>query len=131
MHGFGFADALLDTGLAGHDVPMTLLLFNLGIEFGQIDLAAACGVVLWGCDQPPRHADPAHAAQPRRRVRPGRRRQLLGDRAGRRILGVRRGHRERAPTEVPSMSRRVRRGRRQPRQNPRLRTALTTDGLTS
>ena len=41
MHGFGFADALLDTGLAGRDVPMVLLLFNLGIELGQIPYAAA------------------------------------------------------------------------------------------
>ena len=49
MHGFGFAGALLDTGLAGRDIPMTLLLFNLGIELGQIAFAAVCGVVLWGC----------------------------------------------------------------------------------
>ena len=47
MHGFGFAGALLDTGLPGRDVPMTLLLFNVGIELGQIVFAAACGVVLW------------------------------------------------------------------------------------
>ena len=60
MHGFGFAGALLDTGLAGRDVPMTLLLFNLGIELGQIAFAAACGLVLWGCyrllDTPARRA---------------------------------------------------------------------------
>ena len=66
MHGFGFAGALLDTGLAGPDVPMTLLLFNLGIELGQIVFAAACGTVLWGCyrllDTPDRRARLDHAA---------------------------------------------------------------------
>ena len=66
MHGFGFAGALLDTGLAGRAVPMTLLLFNLGIELGQIAFAAACGIVLWGCyrllDTPARRARLDHAA---------------------------------------------------------------------
>ena len=66
MHGFGFAGALLDTGLAGRDVPMTLLLFNLGIELGQIAFAAACGVVLWGCSRllgtPARRVRLDHAA---------------------------------------------------------------------
>ena len=94
MHGFGFAGALLDTGLAGRDVPMTLLLFNLGIELGQIAFAAACGVVLWGCSR--LLGTPARRVRlrPRRRVRPGRRSELLGHRAGRRILGVRRERRE-------------------------------------
>ena len=66
MHGFGFAGALLDTGLAGRDLPTTLLLFNLGIELGQIGFAAACGIVLWGCyrllDTPDRRARLDHAA---------------------------------------------------------------------
>ena len=66
MHGFGFAGALFDTGLAGRDIPMTLLLFNLGIELGQIGFAAACGIVLWGCyrllDTPDRRALLDHAA---------------------------------------------------------------------
>ena len=66
MHGFGFAGALLDTGLAGRDVPMMLLLFNLGIELGQIAFAAACGLVLWGCyrilDTPARRTRLDHAA---------------------------------------------------------------------
>ena len=52
--------------LAGRDVPMTLLLFNLGIELGQIGFAAARGVVLWGCyrllDTPARRARLDHAA---------------------------------------------------------------------
>ncbi len=66
MHGFGFAGALLDTGLAGRDIPMTLLLFNVGIEIGQIAFAAACGVVLWTAyrllDTPARRARLDHAA---------------------------------------------------------------------
>ena len=66
MHGFGFAGALLDTGLAGRDLPTTLLLFNLGIELGQIGFAAACGIVLWGCyrllDTADRRARLDHAA---------------------------------------------------------------------
>ena len=66
MHGFGFAGALLDTGLASGDIPMTLLLFNVGIELGQIAFAAACGLVLWGCyrllDTPARRARLDHAA---------------------------------------------------------------------
>ena len=66
MHGFGFAGALLDTGLAGRDVPTTLLLFNVGIELGQIAFAAACGAVLWTAhrllDTPARRARFDHAA---------------------------------------------------------------------
>ena len=93
MHGFGFAGALLDTGLAGRDVPMTLLLFNLGIELGQIAFAAACGIVLWGCyrllETPARRARLDHAAA----YGLGHRREFLGHRTGRRILGVRCGRR--------------------------------------
>ena len=48
VHGFGFAGALLDTGLPSGDIPMTLLLFNVGIELGQIVFAALCGIALWG-----------------------------------------------------------------------------------
>ena len=48
VHGFGFAGALLDTGLPSDDIPMTLLLFNLGIELGQIVFATVCGIALWG-----------------------------------------------------------------------------------
>ena len=71
MHGFGFAGALLDTGLAGRDVPMTLLLFNLGIELGQIAFAAACGAVLWTAYRLLDHPGPARPARSRRRVRLG------------------------------------------------------------
>ena len=47
IHGFGFAGALAETGLPPGEVPMTLLLFNLGIEAGQIAFASVTGAVLW------------------------------------------------------------------------------------
>ena len=47
VHGFGFAGALAETGLPPGDVPLTLLLFNLGIEAGQIAFAAVAGGLLW------------------------------------------------------------------------------------
>ena len=66
VHGFGFAGALLDTGLPSGDIPMTLLLFNLGIELGQIVFAAGCGVALWSLygllGTPTRRARLDHAA---------------------------------------------------------------------
>jgi hydrogenase/urease accessory protein HupE len=36
MHGFGFAGALMETGLPQSDVPLALLTFNLGVEAGQL-----------------------------------------------------------------------------------------------
>ena len=36
LHGFGFAGALKEIGLPEHDVPISLLTFNLGVEAGQI-----------------------------------------------------------------------------------------------
>ena len=47
IHGFGFAGALAETGLPPGDVPMTLFLFNLGIEAGQIAFASIAGALLW------------------------------------------------------------------------------------
>ena len=40
LHGFGFAGVLSDLGLPGDQTVWALLLFNLGIEFGQIMLVA-------------------------------------------------------------------------------------------
>ena len=66
VHGFGFAGALLDTGLPTGDIPLTLLLFNLGIELGQVAFAAVCGIALWGLyrflETPTRRARLDHAA---------------------------------------------------------------------
>jgi hypothetical protein len=36
LHGFGFASGLTATGLPGAEIPLALLLFNLGVEIGQI-----------------------------------------------------------------------------------------------
>jgi hypothetical protein len=40
LHGLGFAGALSEVGLRAHDIPMALLLFNLGIEIGQLTFVA-------------------------------------------------------------------------------------------
>lgn len=36
LHGFGFAGALSDVGLPQNEVPLALLMFNVGVELGQI-----------------------------------------------------------------------------------------------
>ncbi len=36
LHGFGFAGALGEIGLPAGEVPLALLLFNLGVEVGQL-----------------------------------------------------------------------------------------------
>jgi hypothetical protein len=49
LHGLGFAGALAQIGLPPHDIPFALLLFNVGIEMGQISFVAtvlAAGLVL-------------------------------------------------------------------------------------
>jgi hydrogenase/urease accessory protein HupE len=44
LHGFGFASGLTATGLPHGEVPLALLLFNLGVEFGQLSIV--CLVLL-------------------------------------------------------------------------------------
>lgn len=46
LHGLGFAGALSQAGLPPDDVPLALLLFNLGIEAGQLAVVAAGGMLL-------------------------------------------------------------------------------------
>jgi hypothetical protein len=41
LHGLGFAGALSEVGLPAHDIPMALLLFNIGIEIGQLTFVAS------------------------------------------------------------------------------------------
>ncbi len=41
LHGFGFAGALSEVGLPQTDIPMALLLFNVGVEVGQLAFVAA------------------------------------------------------------------------------------------
>ncbi len=36
LHGFGFASGLVSMGLPKSEVPLALLLFNVGVEFGQV-----------------------------------------------------------------------------------------------
>ena len=40
LHGFGFAGALQEIGLPQSDVPLALLMFNLGVEAGQLMFVA-------------------------------------------------------------------------------------------
>ena len=36
LHGFGFAGALSEIGLPQQDIPIALLMFNVGVELGQL-----------------------------------------------------------------------------------------------
>ena len=47
LHGFGFAGALADIGLPRDQLALSLFLFNIGIEIGQIVIIAALLVLLW------------------------------------------------------------------------------------
>ena len=40
LHGMGFAGALAETGLPQTNIPLALLFFNIGIEFGQLAFIA-------------------------------------------------------------------------------------------
>jgi len=44
LHGFGFAGALTEVGLPQKEIPLALLMFNVGVEAGQIMFI--CGVLL-------------------------------------------------------------------------------------
>jgi hypothetical protein len=44
LHGFGFASGLAQLGLPREEIPRALLLFNLGVELGQL---AFLGLMLW------------------------------------------------------------------------------------
>jgi hydrogenase/urease accessory protein HupE len=41
LHGFGFAGALAEVGLPPNDIPFALLLFNVGVEAGQLAFVGA------------------------------------------------------------------------------------------
>jgi hydrogenase/urease accessory protein HupE len=47
VHGFGFAGALTQVGLSRAEVPMALVMFNLGVELGQIGLLALFVPIVW------------------------------------------------------------------------------------
>ncbi len=44
LHGLGFAGALAEVGLPSQEIPLALLMFNLGVELGQIIFIA--GILL-------------------------------------------------------------------------------------
>ena len=46
MHGFGFASILRELGLPHEGLVRCLLAFNLGVELGQVAIAAACWPLL-------------------------------------------------------------------------------------
>jgi hydrogenase/urease accessory protein HupE len=46
LHGLGFAGALSEVGLPPHDIPLALLLFNVGVEAGQLLFVAAVLLVV-------------------------------------------------------------------------------------
>ncbi len=47
VHGFGFASALKDLGLGRADLALPLLLFNLGVEVGQLAIVAVLVPMMW------------------------------------------------------------------------------------
>ena len=46
LHGFGFAGALSDVGLPQNEIPVALLMFNVGVELGQLMFIAAILVLI-------------------------------------------------------------------------------------
>ena len=47
LHGFGFARALVDIGLPQEQLALSLFLFNVGIEIGQLIVIAMMLSALW------------------------------------------------------------------------------------
>ena len=46
LHGFGFAGALAEVGLPQNEVPLALLMFNVGVELGQLLFIAVILVIV-------------------------------------------------------------------------------------
>jgi hydrogenase/urease accessory protein HupE len=59
LHGFGFAGALSEIGLPQHAIPLALLFFNVGVEFGQLAFVAAVFGLLFICKLAIRRSSPA------------------------------------------------------------------------
>ncbi|SFM21568.1 HupE/UreJ family protein [Marinobacter zhejiangensis] len=47
LHGFGFAGALTEMGLPEKAVPLALLMFNVGVELGQLAFVLAVFTLVW------------------------------------------------------------------------------------
>jgi hydrogenase/urease accessory protein HupE len=48
LHGFGFAGALAEIGLPQNEIPLALLMFNIGVEAGQLLFVGAVLLVMFG-----------------------------------------------------------------------------------
>ena len=70
LHGFGFAGALAEVGLPAGDLPLGLLLFNLGVEAGQVMFVAAVLLLLAVARRTQRVAWPEWRPAPWLRVAP-------------------------------------------------------------
>ena len=62
LHGFGFAGALGDIGLPQNEIALALLMFNVGVEIGQLLFVAAILALLWPLTRL-RHEWPAWSRQ--------------------------------------------------------------------
>lgn len=51
LHGFGFASVLREIGLPQTELPLALLMFNLGVEIGQMVFVVACVVIFLGASK--------------------------------------------------------------------------------
>lgn len=49
LHGFGFASGLTSMGLPPAEIPLALLLFNLGVEAGQMLFVLLLAGLAWAC----------------------------------------------------------------------------------
>jgi len=47
LHGFGFAGALMEIGLPQTDMPIAILMFNLGVEIGQLIFIVCATLLMW------------------------------------------------------------------------------------
>ena len=82
IHGLGFAGALSQVGIPEHEVPLSLLMFNLGVETGQIVFVTVVALALAGIRRIPVNATPRRMAS--RALRHRRPRDLLDHPATRR-----------------------------------------------
>lgn len=54
LHGSAFAGALKEIGLPPNAIPLSLLLFNVGVEIGQLSFVGCVMVVIWAISKLPR-----------------------------------------------------------------------------
>jgi HupE / UreJ protein len=65
LHGFAFAGSLAQIGLPEHNIPLSLFLFNVGVEVGQLLFVAAALAVKALLERLPRRfPDWAHLVPP-------------------------------------------------------------------